>query len=187
MLDILDILDILHLQNGYTDEKIMEIAGIKGKDTYAKWWQGTKPSGKAFGKLLIEARKLLPVEFVCPLGVPTEEMFRTACESHVIEFIKEYPKVETHTSWHWSWMKDEYPDLYKIDWQLFNWAKQQLEKLLKHKHYYELGWTNKKQWNRPHYKIDTIEKIATVANWHPDEHIRNHFDKIRNDWQDEKS
>ena len=46
MLDILDILDILHLQNNYTDEEIMKIAGIKGKDTYAKWWQGTNHQGK---------------------------------------------------------------------------------------------------------------------------------------------
>tara|TARA_Y100000004_G_scaffold178360_1_gene220869 strand:+ start:200 stop:763 length:564 start_codon:yes stop_codon:yes gene_type:complete len=187
MLDILDILDILHLQNGYTDEKIMEIAGIKGKDTYAKWWQGRKPSGKAYGKLLIEARKLLPVEFVCPHGVPTAEMFQTALESHIVGFVKEYPKVEENTGWHWKWMKEEYPYLFQFQYHHYNWAKGQLSKMIKHKHYYELGWVDKKSWHRPHYKLTLMEKVATVANWHPDEHIRNHFDKIRNDLRDGKS
>ena len=93
MLDILDILDILHLQNNLTDEEIMEIAGIKGKDTYARWWQGTKPSGKAYGKLLIAARKLLPIEFVCPYGIPTEEMFRHALELRCMDILARHPEI----------------------------------------------------------------------------------------------
>ena len=101
MLDILDILEILSVQNGWSDEKIMQTAGIKGKDTYAKWWQGTKPSGKAFGKLFIEARKLLPVEFVCPYGIPTEEMFRHALELRLMALENDYPELKgSRSHWH---------------------------------------------------------------------------------------
>ena len=184
MLDILDILDILHLQNNYTDEEIMKIAGIKGKDTYAKWWQGTKPSGKAFGKLLIEARKLLPVEFVCPHGVPTREMYLTAIQSYLTDIRRRYPSIDGTNGRHFDWMKKEHPDFLKSDYVLYKRYSQNERHLLKHKHFYELGWTDKKQWHQPHYGIRQEDKIATVAFCHPDENIRKHFAEIlRNDEQ----
>lgn len=181
MLDILDILEILHLENKLTDEEIMEIAGIKGKDTYARWWQGTKPSGKAYGKLFIAARKLLPVEKVCPYGIPTEEMFRHALELRLKDILDRYPEIY-RSRHHWKSEHEDKNCRYKHitmeewnDWFKLNVHK---ERLIKKKHYYELGWTDTKSWCNSHYEITKEEKLEIVSKYHDDENIRNHFMKI---------
>ncbi len=175
MQDIREILDSLEA-HGLTDKEIMEIAGIKDKDTLTRWWGGTKPRPKSHGKLWIHLQSLAPVDETCPYGIPTREMFLHALELRLIGLIGKYPHLK-NTYYHWKNF-DSYKDITQQEWDDWFSLNSHKERLFKHKLYYDIGHTVKGKWRDRHYEILDEFKIRIVAEFHDDERIRNHFQNL---------
>jgi len=175
MQDIREILNSLEA-HGLTDKEIMEIAGIKDKDTLTRWWGGTNPRPKSHGKLWLHLQSLAPVDETCPYGIPTQEMFLHALELRLNGLYGKYPHLKTQMN-HWRDFKrnKEIPD---EDWRDAMSLPVHKERLFKKKHYYDLGWTDEKSWCRSHYEINEETKIRIVAEYHDDARIRNHFQNL---------
>lgn len=176
MLEIRELLLKLEDEYEYTRKEIMDIAKIKDKDTITRWFKKGRADAKAHARLWIHLQSLEPVEFSCPYGIPLENMFVHAMNLQEISMRERYPEIERLH--HWSWMKKEYPDVDELEWKRYRQIKFHRERLLKHKHYYDIGWVDKKSWNMRQYGISDEVKIWTVATYHDDERLRNHFKQL---------
>jgi hypothetical protein len=175
MQDIREILNSLEAY-GLTDKEIMEIAGIKDKDTLTRWWGGTKPRPKSHGKLWIHLQSLAPVDETCPYGIPTREMYLHALELRLIGLYGKYPHIKSQMG-HWRSF-DQNKEIPDKDWNDAMILPVDKDRLFTKKNYYELGWTDTKPWHNPHYEINEKRKIRIVAEFHDDERIRKHFLRI---------
>jgi len=176
MRDIREILNELDEEHGLTNQQIMEIAGVKERDTVSAWWGGRKPSKKAHAKLELYLQSLAPVEQTCPYGIPTEQMFKHALELRLEGLYRAYPWLkEQKGHWRNNGRNKDIPD---IDWNDGMRLPHHKERLLTKKHYYELGWTNSKKTFPTHYEISRDLKIRIVAEFHDDATIRTHFQSL---------
>tara|TARA_B100001564_G_C20594732_1_gene649648 strand:+ start:375 stop:911 length:537 start_codon:yes stop_codon:yes gene_type:complete len=175
MLEIRELLLKLEDEYEYTRTQIMEIAKIKDKDTITRWFKKGRADAKAHARLWIHLQSLEPVEFSCPYGIPLENMFVHAMNLQEISMRERYPEIATSTGWHYSWMKEKYPEIDETEYKRYCQIKHHRARLLKHKHYYDIGWTDKKSFRNAHYGISDEIKIWTVANYHDDKRLRNHF------------
>ena len=159
--DIWDMLDIANLclalkdEYGLTDADLMRIAGIKDKSTITRWFTKNKASAEAHRRLWIHFETLQPITYFCPYDVPTKEMVRHALERG----IKRMEKDAEVNAYYWK-MKHEY------------------ERLIRYKHYWELGWTDKKHPFQIHHEMEDEFKVDVVATYHDDARIREHFLKL---------
>jgi hypothetical protein len=159
-------------EKGLNDEQIMEIAGIKDKDSLNRWYGGGKCRNKTLMKLRAHLQRLQPVSETCPYGVPTEEMF-----THAIRLrLNAIEALSTGVSG-WNGTLN-FPE--SVDTKEYRQLKHQYELLLKHKNYYEIGHTkvSRKSGMRSHKTLTTEMKIRIVAEYHDDKTIREHFQNL---------